>query len=323
MRRVTFFAAALLAGAPFAHAADEYPAKPVTVVLPFPPGAIAELVARPAMQAMQTALGQPFVITNRTGAGGAVGNAYVATARPDGYTLLVTLSSMTAIPALQKANGQEPTYRVEQLEPVAMITAVPQILLARADGPWKSIQDLVGDARKQPDKISYGSSGVYGDIHLAVEMLGQAAGVRFFHVPYQGGGPAVTALIASQVDFSNSVVQAIPLIRGGKARPLAVFGSKRYALLPDVPTLKEAGYDVECYLWVGMFAPSGVPVSVMQRLREGMRKAALDEQLKATLDKLGTPVNYLDAPEFRSFIDADTRRLEQTIVRMGPTKEAK
>lgn len=315
-------AAVLVVAAPL-RAAEDYPHKPVSVVLPFPPGGIGELVARPAMQILQGMLRQPFVIVNRVGAGGAIGNAFVAAAKPDGYTLLVTLSSLTSIPAFQKASGLEPAYRVEQLDPIALLTAFPQVLVARADGQWNSIQDLLADAKRRPDKITYASSGIYGDIHLAVEMLGQSAGVRFFQVPYQGGGPGVTALLSGQVDFTNTVIAAVSLIKAGKARALAVFGAKRFSRLPDVPTLKEAGHDVETYLWVGMFAPVGLPVDVMQRLREGMRRVAADETFTATLEKVGTPVNYMDAPEFKSFLQADVRRIEQTVARMGPIKELK
>ena len=304
-----------------AHAAADYPAKPVTVVLPNPPGAIADLVARPTLEGLRAQLNQPFVMTHRPGAGGAVGTAQAAGARPDGYTLLISLPSLVEIPETQKATGEKPSFQLEQFEPIGRMTAVPQILLVRADSPWKSIHELLADARARPEKITFGSAGAYTAIHLATEMLAHAAGVRLFHVPYQGGAPAVAALLGAQVDLTNSVVQSVPLVKAGKARALAIYGEKRYPLLPEVPTLREVGYDVEAQLWVGLFALAATPPAVVQRLREALRVVVSSEAFKETLLKIGTPVSHMDGPEFKASLQAQRARLAAILSRVGPHLE--
>jgi tripartite-type tricarboxylate transporter receptor subunit TctC len=318
----------ILVGAIHVHAvaqtADEYPSKPVNVIVPFPPAGVADLVARPAMQSLSTILKQPFVVNNRPGAGGATGNAQVANAKPDGYTLLFALASMSAIPEAEKIGGKPPTYQLDQFAPIALVTADPMVLIVRGDSPWKALADLLKDAKSRPGKLSYSSSGVYGNIHIGVEMLGHASDTRFLHVPYSGGGPANTALLSSQVDFTTAgLVSSSGFIKSGKARPLAVFGDKRLSAIPEVPTLKELGLDVEFYIWTALFAPAGTPAPIVQKLRDGMRQVAQDQGFKTALEKMDTPVIYLDAPEFKIFWDKDARRLADTIKRIGRLEETK
>lgn len=301
--------------------AADYPVKPVSVILANPPGAITDLVARPTLEGLRVQLEQPFIMTHRPGAGGEVGTAQAATAKPDGYTLLISLPSLIEIPETQKAAREKPSFQLEQFEPIGQLTAVPQILLVRADSPWKSIQELLADARARPEKITYGSAGSNTAIHLATEMLAHAAGVRLFHVPYKGGAPAVAALLGSQVDITNSVVQSVSLVKGGQARALAVYGVKRYPFLPDVPTLKEVGYDVEAQLWVGLFAPSGTPLDVVQRLRQALRVVAFSEAFKETLLKIGTPVSYMDGPEFKASLHKQRNQLAAVLERLSPQLE--
>lgn len=322
---VAFAACAALIGATGALAqADDYPNRPVQLIVPFPPGGVAELACRPVSIALGNLLKQPVVIMNRPGAGGATGNLAVANAKPDGYTLLCGLASMSAIPEAEKVAGKPLTYRLDQFAPIARITADPLVMIARTESPWKSIQDLIKDAKSRPGKISYASSGVYGNIHVAVEMLGHASDSHYLHVPYAGGGPANKAALAGEVEFTLAgMSSAGPFIRSGKMRPIAVWGDKRLAATPETPTLKELGFDVEFYIWTAMFAPTGTPAPVMNKLRVAVRQALLEPEVKAQFEKLLTPIAYLDGPDFKPFWDQDTARLAATIKKIGRLEETK
>jgi tripartite-type tricarboxylate transporter receptor subunit TctC len=189
----------LLALALRVHAQESYPSKPVTMIVPFPPGGVADIVGRPLASQMEKTLKQPVVVVNRTGAGGAVGMASVAKAAPDGYTILMALSSISIFPVSDRINGKTPSYEMKDFAPIALITADPTVLVVSADSPWKNLKEFVESAKAYPGKINYSSSGVYGTLHVAMEIFANAAGVKLFHVPYQGGGPALTALLGGQV----------------------------------------------------------------------------------------------------------------------------
>ncbi len=308
----------MLLGIVSAQAQDDYPSKPVQVIVPFPPGGVAELNARAATEVLGRILKQPFVLINRPGAGGATGNALVANAKPDGSTLLAGLASMVVIPPAERLGGKEPSYQLEQLVPVALLSADPMMFIVRTESPLKTIQELIADAKSRPGKPSYASSGIYGNIHLAVEMLAHSANLNFLHVPYAGGGPANTAVLSGQVDFTLAgPASSAAFIKGGKARALAVTGVNRLASFPDVPTLKELGYDVDFNIWCGLLAPAGTPAPVMQKLRDAMRQVATDATFKTIMDRISTPIDYRDAPEFQKLYDSDAKRLAETIKRIG------
>ena len=313
-----------LAFAPLVAAQDDFPNKPVQIIVPFPPGGVADLNARPTAEVLTRMLKQPFIVVNRTGAGGAIGYTQVANAKPDGYTLLAALASMVTIPPAERLSGKEPSYQLDQFLPIALISSDPLMFIVRSDSAIRTIQDLFADAKNRPGKLSYGSSGIYGNIHVAAEMVAHAVGLNFLHVPYTGGGPANTAVLAGQVDFTLAgPSSAGGFIRGGKARPLAATGAKRLAAFPDVPTLKELGYDVDFNIWCGLFAPVGTPAPIMQKLREAMRQVAVDGTFKSTMEKLMTPVTYLDAPDFQQLYDSDAKRLAETIKRIGRLEQTK
>ena len=179
---------------------ETYPAKPITLVVPFPPGGVADIVARPAADAMGRYLNVPVVIENKAGAGGGIGMGFVAKAKPDGYTLLLALSSISIIPEADKITGRAPMYQLNQFVPIARFTADPTVLAVRAESTWKTLQDLVADARKRPGAISYGSSGNYGTMHMPMEIFAASAGLKLLHVPYTGAGPAVIALLSGNID---------------------------------------------------------------------------------------------------------------------------
>jgi tripartite-type tricarboxylate transporter receptor subunit TctC len=312
----------VLAAAGVVGAQDNYPSKPIQMVVPFPPGGVADITGRPTALVMSKLLKQPIVIVNKPGAGGAIGMATVAKGRADGYTLLMALSSVSIIPVAERLQGRQPSYELNQLAPVALISADPTVLVVRADGPYKTIKDFVAAAKSQPGKINYGSSGVYGTLHVAMEIFAQAAGIRLYHIPYQGGGPAVTALLGGQIEaLASGPSAAIAQIKGGKMRALGVWGDKRLASLPEVPSMKELGYDATFYIWSGLFAPSGTPAPIMQKLRSTVRSTVNDPEFKDAMSKIDTPIAYLDAPEFQPFLARDAKRLEAAVIRIGKVDE--
>lgn len=301
-----------------ALAQELYPRKPIVFVVPFPPSGAADLAARPLATELTKTLGQPVVVFNRSGAGGAIGMAQVANAAADGYTLLVTLPSIAIIPEAEIVNGRQAPYKLQQFAPVARITADPLVLVIRGDGPWKGVRDLVADAKRRPDKITYGSSGVYGVLHLAFEIFNHGAAVELYHVPFQGAAPAIVAAAGGQVDATGSGAAALlPHINSGKLRALAVWGSKRAPALPDVPTLKETGFAADFVFWSGLFAPAGVAPAALKTLRGAVAKAVASPELRNQMDKMGSPLAYMDAPEFTAFFAADAKRVAATIKRIG------
>jgi tripartite-type tricarboxylate transporter receptor subunit TctC len=310
--------AALLACAAVTAAAQDYPNRPVTMIVPFPPGGVADITARPVAEAMGRFLQQPVVVENKAGAGGGVGMQYVSRAKPDGYTVLLALSSISIIPEADKVLGRDPMYQLSQLVPIARFTADPTVLAVRADAPYKSVADLLEAAKKSPGSIPYGSSGNYGTMHVPMEMFSGAAGVKMLHVPFTGAGPAVVALLGGQVDaLSTGPSSVMGHIKAGKIRVLATWGETRHPALPDVPTLKELGYDAQFSQWTGLFVPAGTPEPVIARLREAARFAVEDAGFKAALARVETPVQYLDQPQFRSFWDADASKLAGVVKRIG------
>ena len=297
---------------------EKYPSRPITMAVPFPPGGVADLTARPVAAAMEKVLKNPVVVVNKTGAAGAVGMSFVANSKPDGYTLLMALSSISIIPEADKLFDRKPAYTMDQLIPIALISADPTIFVANAGRPWKNLKEFVEDAKKHPGVFSYSSSGVYGTLHMAMEMLSHSAGITMKHVPYAGAGPALTAILGGHMDtLASGPAVVIPHIKAGKLRPLAGWGAKRVASLPDVPTFKELGYDIEFYIWAGLLAPRGTPDAVMKTIRESVKQAVNTPEFKSGMAKIETPIAYLDAPEFQKFWDKDAKMLAEAIKRVG------
>ncbi len=323
MRQWLVLLAAALAAAP-AFGQDAYPSRPITMIVPFPPGGVADLTGRPTAFAMEKFLKQRVIIENKAGAGGAIGMAATANSRPDGYTIMMALSSISIIPPAERLFDRKPPYEMNQLVPIALISADPTVLVVRTEAPWKTVKDFVEDAKKRPAKINYSSSGIYGTLHMAMEIFANAAGIKLWHVPYGGGGPAVTALLGGQVEALASGPSAvIGQIKGGKLRALASWGDKRLASLPDVPTFKELGYNAEFYIWSGLFAPAGTPATIVQTLRSAARQAVEDPDFKTAMAKIETPVHYLDAPDFQKFWDKDATILAEAVKRVGRVEDKK
>ena len=321
--RLLLMLAAALAAAPVL-AQDAFPSRPITMLVAFPPGCVADITARPTAFAMEKVLNQRVIIENKPGAAGATGNAYVANAKPDGYTLLMALSSISVIPEAERLQGKKPPYELAQFSPIALISADPVVLVVREESPWKSLKDFVQDAKSRPGKISYSSSGIFGALHMPYTLLEHATGITLWHVPYNGGGPAVQALLGGQVDSTvGGPAAMIGQIKGKKFRPLASFGNKRLASLPDVPTLKELGIDAEYFIWAGLLAPAATPPAVQQKLRDAVRQAVQEPALRDAMAKVATPISYLDGPEFQKFWDADAKKLTEAVKRVKIVEQRK
>jgi len=317
--RAGLLALALVAGAVPAGAEEPYPVRPVTIVVPFPPGGIADVTARPLAAALERGLKQPVVVTNKAGAAGAVGMQSVAVAKPDGYTLLLGLVSVSIIPEVDGLFGRPPAYTRDQLVGIARLNADPPLLVVNAELPWRSLKELLEDARKRSGEITYASSGIYGASHVPMEMLLHAAGgLRMRHLPTTGGAPATTAVLGKHAAlWASPPALAIPHVKAGKLRALATWGATRLAALPEVPTLKELGYDVEYYLWAGLFAPRGISPAVLKTLRDGTRQAVQDPEFKSAMDKVQTPIAYQDADEFKTWWDRDAAILADVVKKIG------
>lgn len=323
MKRRSIFKAAsiaalLISGSTLAAAQNAWPTKPITMIVPFPPGGLADLVARPVAEAMSRELGQPVVIENKAGAGGGIGMSQVAKAKPDGYTVLMALSSLTVIPEADAVLARAPMFALADLRPIARYTADPTVLAVRADAPWKTAQQFVDDAKKRPGVLNYGSSGNYGTMHVPMEILAQNAGMKMTHVPFTGAGPAVVALLGGQIDaVSTGPATVLQQVKAGKLRVLAHWGNEQLGALPDVPSLKSAGYNAEYAQWSGLFIPKDTPEAVAQRLRAAAKAAAQDAKVKDVILNAGSPVLYLDAPEFEKYVQADAARMAVVVKRIG------
>jgi tripartite-type tricarboxylate transporter receptor subunit TctC len=318
MHRRTALAAVLLSMAAMASAQGNYPTKAITLIVPFPPGGLADVVARPVADAMSRDLGQPVIVENRGGAGGGIGMAQVSKSPADGYTILMALSSFTVIPEADKLLGRAPMYALSALRPIARFTADPTVLAVRADAPWKTVKDFVDDARRRPGAINYGSSGNYGTMHVPMEILAQNAGIKMTHVPFTGAGPAVVALMGGQIDaVSSGPATVLQQVKGGKLRALAHWGNARLESMPEVPSLKSAGYNAEYAQWSGLFIPSATPEPIAQRLRAAARFAANDAKVKEVTLNAGSPVLYQDSPEFEQYVAADAKRMAEVVKKIG------
>ena len=312
----TFAAAALLCAAAFGQGA--YPSRSITMVVPFPPGGVADTVARPVAEAMSRELGQTVVVENRAGAGGGIGMAYVAKAPADGYTVLMALSSITVLPEADAVLGRAPMYSLAQLRPIARFTADPTVLAVRADAPWKTVKEFVDDAKANPGKINYGSSGNYGTMHVPMEILAQNANIKLTHVPYTGAGPAVVALLGGQIQaVSSGPATVLQHVKAGKIRVLAHWGTARLETLPDVPSLKSAGYNAEYAQWSGLFVPAATPEPIAQRLRAAARAAANDPKVKETILAAGSPILYMDSPDFEKYVQQDAAKMSEVVKKIG------
>ncbi len=321
--RQYLMAACLLA--PLVAGAQEFPSRAISMVVAFPPGGVADITGRPTAAALEKVLKQPVSVLNRPGAAGAVGNAAVANAKPDGYTVLMALSSISVIPAADELFNRKPAYSLAQFQPIALISADPTILVVHPSLPAKTLKDVLALARSKPGEMSYSSSGIYGALHMPMEMFLHAAKIKMRHVPTAGGGPAIIALLGGHVVMTAGGPAAISAhVRNGKLRTIASWGGERIPSFKDVPTFKELGYkDVEYYIWAGMFVPHGTPDAVTKVLRDAARRAVQDPEFKNAMTKVDSLVAYQDAPDFQKYWDADAKRLAALVKVVGKVEDKK
>lgn len=302
-------------------AQEAYPTRTVTLVSPYPPGGAADLTARPLAPALERALKQSVVVVNRVGAGGAVGTQFVSTAPADGYTLMITVFSISTIPEADRVAGRKPRFTRDQFIPIARINADPTLVIVHPSTPWKSVKALVNDAKKRPNDIIFVSAGPYTVAHMAIEVFMQTAGIKMRHLPTTGGGPAMTALLGGHAFVSALSTGAVsPQAQAGKLRVLANTGGKRLAAFPDILTLKELGYDAEVYLWTGIFVRREVPPDAVKTIRAAVRQAVQDPEFVKASHKMQMPPDYLDAPEFKTWWDRDSEMLANAIRRIPPVE---
>lgn len=300
------------------HALAQYPERPITMVVPFPPGGVADTVARPVADALSRELGQSVVIENKAGAGGAIGIGSAANAKPDGYTILLSLSSISILPEADKILERKAAFQLDQFKPIGRITADPTVLVVRADAPWKTAKEFIEDARKNPEDITYGSSGIYGTMHVPMEMLAQASGVKLSHIPYTGAGPAVAALLGGHVQaLATGPASALQQIKAGKLRALAHWGDKPLDSMPDVPSLSSLGYDAKFIQWSGVFVPAATPPEAVDTLSAAVQKIAANPDFQKTMLGTGSPLDFQNAADFDAYWKADSQSIAKAVQKMG------
>jgi len=320
-RVIGALAVALVATNAFAQ--DKYPSRAITITVPNPPGGMNQITAQPLSAIIEKLYGQPVPVINRAGGTAAVGTAYVANQKPDGYNILVTTPNIYLVFEKNKAQNVEQPYRLEQLQPIALTSADPLVFTVQTESPYKSIKDFIADAKAKDGQLAYSSSGPFAITHVPFVMFLQSAGLRMRHVPTTGGGPAVTQLLGGHVVATGQGLAAVaPHIKAAKLRGLASWGAKRHSSLPDVSTFKELGYDMEAYLWVGLFTTAGVSEPTLKAMRDMVRRAISDPLYQQAMEKASVEVDYRDTPDFIKFFQADYQRLAPVVERLAK-EEAK
>jgi tripartite-type tricarboxylate transporter receptor subunit TctC len=302
-----------------AAAQEAFPSRAVTIVNAFPPGGANDLVTRPAATALEAVLKQPVVVDTKAGAAGAIGAQVAASAKPDGYTLLSHNNGLAGYAEVDKLFGRQPKTTRADFIPLARLSADPVLLLVNEQQPWKTLEEFIADAKKNPEKIVYSSGGLYGASHLPVALIEKAAGIAGMrHLPTTGGGPAITSALGNNAQMTTQTVQAtLQHVKSGKLRALASFGAQRSKALPDVPTLKERGLDVTYYLWVGLFAPKGTPAPIVSQLAKAIDQAGASPQFTAAIANIGLEPGYLSAADFTKFWDEDGKRSDDAVRQIG------
>jgi tripartite-type tricarboxylate transporter receptor subunit TctC len=307
MIRVGALLAAALVVASSAGHAQTYPSRPITLVVPFAVGGSNDIVGRAIGKKLSEAWGQPVVVDNRGGAGGVIGTSAVAAAAPDGYTLLLVSPTFTINPAVKKNLPFDP---IRDFTPVAFIARSPLLLTASNKLPVKSVRELLDLAKSRPGQITYASSGPGSINQISAELIALSAGVKFLHVPYKGGAPGLNDLVGGHVDlYVSSLPQVLPLARSGQARALAVTSARRTALLPEVPTLEEAGISgVDMWSWWGIVGPAGMPANVVNALNAEIGKMLSSPELSMFLANEGAEAATMTPQQFGDMMRLETER---------------
>jgi tripartite-type tricarboxylate transporter receptor subunit TctC len=316
---IAALACVVAAFAPMAQAGDAYPDRPLKMVAPYEPGGGVDLMARMVAQHLGQEIGQPVVVENRAGVGGAIGTRYVATAPPDGYTLLLASTSPIVIaPHLVKDTGYDPE---KDLTPVSLIANVPALLVVRPDAPFKNLAELIARAKAEPGKYTVSSSGIGGTAHLAMQLMKMMAGVDLLHVPFKGTGPAITAVMGGEVTMTfTDIISGLKFVQSGQLRALAITGDQRSALLPDVPTAAETIPGYEAGVWYAVFAPAHTPPATVDRLNAALLRT-LKKELGAQLAAQGVQPIGSSAAELASYVQKEDARWSEVVKAAGMKPE--
>ena len=300
-----------------AHAQD-FPSKAMNITVPNPPGGQNQIHAQPLSAIIEKMTGQPAPVVNRPGGTGAAGTSFVFNQPPDGHSLLVTTPNIYLAIEKDKLYAVKSPYTLEQAGLVALLSADPLTMAVHPSLPVKSVKEFVALAKAKPGELVFSSSGPYGITHTPIAMLMDAAGLKMRHLPTTGGGPAIVQVLGGHAQVTASGPGAVyPHVKSGKLRALANWGVKPHPSLPDVQPLKSMGYDMEAYLWVGVFTSAAVPEATMTKLRDLVRKASNDPAFKQALENVQVVPDYRDAPDFRKFFDADHKRMAVVVKNIG------
>jgi tripartite-type tricarboxylate transporter receptor subunit TctC len=298
--------------------AQDFPSKAMNITVPNPPGGQNQIHAQPLSAVLEKMTGQPAPVVNRPGGTGAAGTAFVFNQPPDGHSLLVTTPNIYLAIEKDKLYGVKSPYTLEQAGLIALLSADPLTMAVHPSLPVKSVKEFVALAKSKPGEIVFSSSGPYGITHTPIAMLMDAAGLKMRHLPTTGGGPAIVQVLGGHAQVTASGPGAVyPHVKSGKLRALANWGTKPHPSLPDVQPLKSMGYDMEAYLWVGLFTSAAVPEATMSKLRDLVRKAVNEPAFKTALDNVQVVPDYRDSPDFRKFFDADHKRMAAVVKGIG------
>jgi tripartite-type tricarboxylate transporter receptor subunit TctC len=313
--RLTAAIALLLAAA--GAAAQDWPTRAITITVPNPPGGMNQIHAQPLSAVIERLTKQPAPVVNRPGGTAAVGTAYVAN-QPDGYNILVTTPNLYLVIEKDKLYGIKSPFTLDQIALLALLSADPLIMVVHPSLPVKSAKELVALARSRPNELVFSTSGPYGITHTPQALFMEATKTKMRHLPTTGGGPAITQALGGHAQVTGGGPAAIyPYVQSGKLRPIASWGVKPHPSMPQVPTFKSQGIDIEAYLWVGLFTSAGVPEPVQLKMREMIAKVAADPQFRQALENVQVVPDYRDAPEFKKFFDADYKRMAGAIKAIG------
>jgi tripartite-type tricarboxylate transporter receptor subunit TctC len=307
--------AALLLWAPSASAQD-YPTRPIRIIVPTPAGGPVDVMARVLANALPPVLGQNVFIENKPGAGNTIGSRAAASADPDGYTLMVSAASgLIMSPMIHKNAG----YDASSFASIALVAETPQVLVVSAQTPFKSVADLVAYAKANPGKLNYSTGGIGTLPHLNAELFKSESGTNILHVPYKGGGPALTAVVSGEVQMTfDTVSTSLQLINAGKLRALAIVGPKRAPEMPDVPTMPEAGYPaVSSGAWTALLAPRETPAAIIAKLNAAANAALQSEAVKGALSKLGARPRGGSPKELADFIEGETAKWKPIVAALN------
>ena len=298
--------------------AQSFPSKAMTVVVPNPPGGMNQIHAQPLSAIIERLTKQPAPVINRSGGTAAVGTAIVANQPADGHTLLVTTPNIYLVIEKDKLYGIKSPYTLAQIQPVALMSADPLIMVTHPSVPVKTAKEFAALLKKKTGVYTFSSSGPYGITHVPFEMFIDSVGIKMRHVPTTGGGPAITQALGGHVDATASGAAAIhPHVVSGKLKPIGNTGAKRHPSFPDTPTFQEQGIDVEAYLWVGLFTTAGLPDATLNQLRDLVRKAAQDPTFVEALKNVQVIPDYRDVNEFKTFFEADYKRMAKAVQKIG------